>query len=86
MAHFLIEGYVPRARRPALGEVALGARRAAEELSREGVEVRHLGAVYVPEDETCFCLFEAPSAEVARRAAVAAAVPFERLIDVEVEV
>lgn len=71
VASFLVEAYAPIT--PAsLKEVVARARHAARTLSREGMRVRHVRAVLVPEDETCFHLFDAPSAavvgEVARRA------------------
>lgn len=41
----------------------------------EGVPVRFLRSIFVPEDETCFCLFQAPSSEEVREAAHRAALP-----------
>lgn len=39
-------------------EVRTGsARRAAEEMSREGTLVRYQRSIFLPEDETCFYLF-----------------------------
>ncbi len=46
----------------------------------EGTPVRYLGSTIVPDDEACFCEFEAPSqaavAEANRRAGVA----FDRIV------
>jgi len=39
------------------------ARQAAAAMRDEGTQVRFLRSIFVPEDETCFFLFEAPSAE-----------------------
>ena len=51
-------------------------RAAAEEMRREGADVRFLRSIFVPDDETCFFLFEASSgdvvAELSRRAGVTA--------------
>lgn len=44
--------------------------------------MRYLRSIYLPEDETCFLLYEAESAEVARRVAVFADVAFERVSEV----
>jgi hypothetical protein len=38
-------------------------------MSAEGTPVRFLRSVFVPEDESCFFLYEGPSAEVVRDAA-----------------
>jgi len=62
MAMFLVEVYVPRSR---AGEARAAGRRAAaaaEDLSREGTRVRYVRTTFLPDDETCFHLFEAASA------------------------
>jgi len=68
------------------------ARTAAEEVSRDGPSVRFLRAIFVPEDETCFFLYEGPNAgavvEAGRRAAlrfrsVVEALPADPGLDVE---
>ncbi len=40
--------------------------RAAAELVRQGVRVEHRRTMFLPVDDTCFYLFEAPSAEAVR--------------------
>jgi hypothetical protein len=42
---------------------------AAEELTREGTRVRFAHTIYVPEDEICFFVVEAPTGRDAARAA-----------------
>jgi Nickel responsive protein SCO4226-like len=72
MARFLAESYVPRSRADDSSYAARCARAAAEQLSREGISVRYVRTTLLPEDETCFHVFEALSAaavgEVGRRA------------------
>lgn len=83
MTEFLVELYVSRQDTAAL-ERASGRGRihaAAEELSRNGVRVRYLRRIFVPEDETCLLLFEAQSVEAVREVARRAAVPFERIAE-----
>ena len=63
MTHFLVEVYAPRSAR--LGELEAAARSAAR--AAEGV--RYLESIHVPEDETCFHLFDGPSADTVREAA-----------------
>jgi hypothetical protein len=79
MVEFLIEQYVPGANAGAVERAAKRARVAAEELTREGSPVRYLRSIFVPEDETCFYLYEAASVEAVREAAQRASLPFERV-------
>ncbi|HZE06081.1 MAG TPA: nickel-binding protein, partial [Solirubrobacteraceae bacterium] len=55
------------------------ARRAAEQLSSEGTPVRYLHCLLVPEDETCFYLYEAAVPEAVDAAARRAGLVFERV-------
>ena len=72
MAEFLVELYVSRSGGAAVERGAGRARLAAEELTREGTPVRYLRSIFIPEDETCFYLYEARNAydvaEAARKA------------------
>jgi hypothetical protein len=81
VAEFLLELYVPKEDGRAVEVGAGRARRAAEEMSREGTLVRYLRSIFVPEDETCFYLYEAASAEDVAKAARRAALPFERVAE-----
>lgn len=57
--------------------------RAAESvasLALEGEDVRYLGSVLMRADEVVLCFFEGSAATV-RRAAEAAAIPFERILE-----
>jgi hypothetical protein len=69
---YLVEMYLPRSHADEAGATGSRARVAAEELSREDVSIRYLRTTFLPDDETCFHLFEASSvehvAEAARRA------------------
>jgi hypothetical protein len=82
---FLAELYLSRTDDAALADGAARARRAAEELSRQGVEVRYLHAVFVPEEETCFLLYHADSADAVRQAARLADLRLERLSEARTE-
>ena len=73
VATYLAELYVPDRGEGARAPLAARANAAAEELSREGVDVRYVRSVFVPEDQTCFCFFEAPSADSVRDVLVRAA-------------
>jgi len=81
VAEFLVEVYVSRSDAAAVRRGAERTRLAAAELTREGTPVRYLRSIFVPEDETCFYLYEAADAEAVREAATRAAVPFERVAE-----
>ncbi len=72
MPSYLVEAYVPRSRAGDARAAARRARAVADELTREGTPVRYVRTTFLPDDETCFHLFEAVSAdaveEVSRRA------------------
>jgi len=80
MAEFLVELYVSRVDTDAAEREAQRARRAAAALTAEGQPVRLVRSIFVPEDETCFLLVEADTADAVREAATRAAVPFERVL------
>lgn len=72
MPDYLVEVFQPRLSETDVAAISARARRAAEELTREGIAVGYLRSIFVPGDESCFHLFEGPSlaavAEVSRRA------------------
>jgi hypothetical protein len=57
-------------------ELTARARRASDEVHREGTPVRFVRSVFVPEDDTCFYLFRAVSADAVREAATRAELTF----------
>ena len=61
MKQFLIEVFTPRTNAGELTTAECRARLAARRLSGADGEVRYVRATYVPEDETCFFVFDAPS-------------------------
>ena len=77
MAEFLVEVYLTAG--SPFDASAARARLAAQELTDEGKPVRYVSSVFVPEDETCFFLYQACSADAVREAARRAALPFERV-------
>ena len=79
MPEFLLELYVSRERAASVQHWAESARAAADELSRAGTPVRFVRAIFVPDDETCFYVFEAASAEVVRLAAERASLAADRV-------
>lgn len=85
MPEFLVEFYASSSAGAALEHGAEQASIIAAELTREGTPVRYVRSIFVPEDETCFFLYESVSAENVREAACRAGVPFERIAELSSE-
>jgi hypothetical protein len=68
MAEYLVELYVAQGDHLLARQHAERVERATAELTQEGWSVRCLRSIFVPEDETCFLLYEAPSVEVVEEA------------------
>jgi Protein of unknown function (DUF4242) len=79
MPEFLVELYVSRDNGTAVESSARRARLAAKELTREGRTVQYVRSIFVPEDETCFFLYEATTADDVAEAARRASLPFDRV-------
>jgi hypothetical protein len=78
---FLVETY--HSRSDPTGGLPLSAElsRTADELSREGREVTLVRRIDLPDEETCFYLFRAESAEAVLEAATRAGLAFERVVE-----
>jgi hypothetical protein len=81
MPEFLLEFYVSRSDGAVVARRAERARLGATESARDGTTVRYVRSIFVPEDETCFFLYEADSIEAVSAAARRAALPFERVAE-----
>jgi hypothetical protein len=85
MPTFIVERYVPRPAVSSLRDEGPRVCAAFGELDQEG-DLRFLHSVYVPEDEVCFLLFEAPSTQAVAEAYLGAEVPFDRILEAELSV
>jgi uncharacterized protein DUF4242 len=79
MARFTVEVFANRA--DGLEEEAARIRAAAAGVGRERNPVRYLSSILMPGDELCLHLFEGPSREAVRRAAVRAGLDPLRVIE-----
>jgi SAM-dependent methyltransferase len=68
MAEYLVELYVAQGDHTVARHHVAVAERAGADLTREGRAVRYLQSFFVPEDETCFLLYEADSADLVTEA------------------
>jgi hypothetical protein len=81
MAEFLIETYLSGETADAGVALVDDVARAADQVSQPGSEVRFVRAFFLPEEETCFYLYESSSADAVREAAARARLPFERITE-----
>jgi len=82
VASFLLESYTTNREPAGLDELTARAREAAEEAVREGVQVRHIRSFLAPDDDICFHIFEAPSADAVARLSELANLDHERITEV----
>jgi hypothetical protein len=78
---FLVEVFVPRSM---AGEVAAAEQRvlaATRRLSKKHPDLRYVRAIYVPDDENCFYVFEASAAELVAQASAAAGLRDGRIVE-----
>jgi len=80
MPEFLAETYTPGLAPGIAAPCAADVARAAEHASGPGAPARFLGGVAVPDEETCFWLYQAPSAAAVRAAMTAAGLNPERIM------
>ena len=68
MAEYVVELYVAQGDHTVAQHHVAVAERAGADLTREGRAVRYLQSFFVPEDETCFLLYEADSVDLVTEA------------------
>jgi hypothetical protein len=79
MTEFLVELYRSHTETAAADDDGERARLAAEILSGSGRAVRLVRSFFVPDDETCFLLYEAESADHVRTAMALAGLPCDEV-------
>ncbi len=80
MPSYLVEAYLPQSQAGEARAAGRRARAAAEELSGEGTPVRYVRTTFLPDDETCFHLFEASSAEAVEEVCLRAGLGRARVV------
>jgi hypothetical protein len=83
MAGYLVERYLPGL---TAADVHAAIRRMtviAEEMATEGTPIRYLTSAFIPEEEACFCQFEAPSRDAVAAANDRASFPYARILAVD---
>jgi len=80
MPDYLVELYLPGDSLDPT-EAVRRVRSSANAMSRDGKWVRYLRLIFVPEDETCFLLFEAASPELVGEVSRRAEIEYERIVE-----
>jgi hypothetical protein len=78
---YLVETYLSRSEFVWKATRERRARAAVEHLTRLGVDIQFQRTIHVPEDEMCFFVFEAPSAQDAGLAAAHAGLEPLRIVE-----
>jgi hypothetical protein len=81
MRQFLVEVFVPRSRAGELAATKKRVRAATTRVARSDGEVRYVRAIYVPEDETCFYVINASSAELVAEVSALAGLRDGRVVE-----
>lgn len=77
---YLVEMYVAGGDREGVAAIESRSSRVAAEMTEEGTAVRFVRSIWMPADETLFCLFRARSAEDVAEAGQRAAIPYHRIV------
>jgi hypothetical protein len=76
---YLVERYLPDAGTAELRSLADRLEHASASLCREGTPVRYIDSTFMPEEESCFCRFEAPSLHATALVNRLARAPYARI-------
>jgi hypothetical protein len=77
---YMVERYLPDVSGVELERVLSSLGAVADQMRSEGVALRWLGSTIVPQDDACFCQFEAPSEDAVAEANRRAHLKFDRIV------
>jgi hypothetical protein len=83
MAVYLVERDLPGVTLEQLAAAQKKAIQVGLDLTAEGRAVRYIRSTFVPGENKCMCLFEAPNPDNVREANERAAIPFSRIVPAE---
>lgn len=81
-AHYLMESYLPKHELSTRAQTVARVRRAARAVSLQGTPVRYVRSIFIPVDESCFHVFEGPSAEAIEEISRQAELDYDRIVEV----
>lgn len=80
MPVYMVERDLPGVQMEQLAAAQKAAIQAGKELSAQGKQVRYIRSTFIPGQDKCMCLFEAPNPENVREANERANIPFTRIV------
>ena len=83
MAVYLVERDLPGVTMDDLAAAQKRAIQVGRDLTAEGRDVRYIRSTFVPGENKCMCLFEAPNPENVREANERGQIPFTRIVVAE---
>jgi len=83
MPVYMVERDLPGIKMEQLAAAQKRAIAVGKEMTAEGKQVRYIRSTFVPGENKCMCLFEAPNAENVREANERANVPFTKIVPAE---
>ena len=81
MPVYMVERDLPGVKMEQLAAAQKRAIEAGKELTAQGKEVRYIRSTFVPGQNKCMCLFEAPNPENVKEANERAQIPFTRIVE-----
>ena len=81
MPVYMVERDLPGIKMEQLAAAQKRAIEAGKELTAQGKQVRYIRSTFVPGQNKCMCLFEAPNPENVREANERAQIPFTRIVE-----
>jgi len=81
MPVYMVERDLPGVKMEQLAAAQKRAIEVGKELTAQGKEVRYIRSTFVPGQNKCMCLFEAPNPENVREANERAQIPFTRIVE-----
>ena len=80
MPVYMVERDLPGIKMEQLAAAQKAAIEAGKELTAQGRQVRYIRSTFVPGENKCMCLFEAPNPENVREANELAKIPFSKIV------
>lgn len=81
MPVYMVERNLPGIKMEQLAAAQKRAIEVGKALTAEGREVRYIRSTFVPGQNKCMCLFEAPNPQNVKEANERAQIPFERIVE-----
>lgn len=78
---YLVERYWPGVTSERLLEALHNARRTMDQMSGEGIRVRHYTSILIPSEEVVFSVYEGPSQTAVRQLNQRVGIPVSRIVD-----